>query len=115
MKNVAQLCLDLTSLFEAEVLVDLMLQRWQHPYASDKEFANGLLENAAEILRMAVNGEGSPPGIPAEGLSLIAAIWWAERQQLAGDSPEVDKREAWLAAVRHALPSCFCDPNDLGP
>ncbi|MCY2954583.1 MAG: hypothetical protein NTU53_21855 [Planctomycetota bacterium] len=113
MKNVAQLCLDFTSLFEAEVLVTLMLHRWQHPYADDKDFANELLEDAAQLLRMAVNGEGSPPGIPAESLSLIAAIWYAEQQKLTSESPEAEKRQAWLAAVRRSLPSCFCDPGDL--
>ena len=113
MKTVAQQCLDLTSLFEAEVLVRLMLHHWKHPYADDEDFANGLLEDAAQLLRMAVSGEGSPPGIPAEGLSLIAAMWWVEKQQLAADIPGLGKREAWLEAVRHSLPSCFCDPEDI--
>ena len=113
MKSVAQMCLDLTGLFEAEVLVKLMLHRWQHPYVADDEFANGLLENAAQLLRMAVSGEGSPPGIPAESLSLIAAIWWAEQLQLTANSLDLEQRRKWLDAVRRALPSCFCDPGDL--
>jgi len=115
MKSLAQMCLELTSLFEAEVLVDLMLHWWQHPYANDKEFANGLLEDASQLLRMAVGGEGGPPGIRPENLSLVAAIWWAEQHQITDESPDAEQRKHWLDAVRRALPSCFCDPSDLTP
>jgi hypothetical protein len=118
MKNVAQLYLDLTGLFEAEVLVELMLWRWNHPYAGDKEFANGLLESTAEILRDASEGQASIEGIPTSNLNFLAAVWYAEHCSLNqgdADPATAEARSAWLSTVRRALPSCFCDPSDLPP
>jgi hypothetical protein len=116
-KSIAEKSLEITSLFEAEVFVWMMLKVWNHPLAEDKEFANGLLEDASEALRAAAGGQELVAGIPPASLNLVAAVWYAEN--CAIDSADVDSsalpaRRAWLATVRRALPSCFCDPSDLG-
>ena len=49
--SVAKLSLQLTGLFEAEVLVELMLRQWKHPLADQTEFRDQLLEQAADVLR----------------------------------------------------------------
>jgi len=120
MKSIAEISLDMTSLFEAEVLVQLMLWRWQHPYAEDRDFANGLLEDASTLLRGAIQGEQIVEGILPDALNLVAAVWQAEQNavELADADPDAElessgARRNWLAAVRHTLPSCFCDQADL--
>jgi hypothetical protein len=115
-KSIAQKSLDITSLFEAEVLVQLMLRNWGHPMADDPEFANGLLENASEALRQAIRGVTLIEGVPSSDLNLIAAVWYVEEcavNQEAIDAEEAAARRNWLSAVRRALPSCFCNPSDL--
>jgi hypothetical protein len=117
MKNLAERSLEITGLFEAEVFVWLMLKAWGgHPLADDKDFANELLENASSALRDASQGVKLIEGVPPTSLNFVAAIWYAETcaVELEQDNPEtVTARNAWLSAVRHGLPSCFCDPSDL--
>ena len=43
-------CLSICPLFEAELLVRLMLINWEHPLAQDESFRQGLLESATELL-----------------------------------------------------------------
>lgn len=115
-QNIAQKSLAMTSLFEAEVLVRLMLRNWVHPLADDPEFADDLLENASEALRQAIAGVTLIEGVPPSDMNLIAALWYVEEctiNQEAIDAEEAAARRNWLSAVRHALPSCFCDPSDL--
>jgi hypothetical protein len=115
-KTVAERSLDLTSLFEAEILVRLMLWRWGHPLADDEEFAKGLLDDAAAALGDAVRGVQLIEGVPAGDLCFVAAVWYAEQCAVGegGADPETSEgRAKWLEAVRRALPSCFCDPADL--
>ena len=109
----------MTSLFEAEVFVRLLLWRWNHPFADDEEYANWLLENAAGILRNALQGGSLVEGVSFSDLNLIAAVWYAERCAIESGGDDVDTaetmkaRKTWLSAVRRSLPSCFCDPSDL--
>jgi len=115
-KSVAEKCLEVTSLFEAELLVRLMLREWKHPLAEDHEFANGLLEDAARALRDACSGEQLLEELPAPKMNLVAAVWYSEQCAVDIGGPDVEEiegRRAWLEAVRRAVPSCFCDPNDL--
>ena len=115
-QNIAQKSLAMTSLFEAEVLVRLMLRNWGHPLADDPDFADALLENASEALREAIGGVTLIEGVPPADLNLIAALWYVEECTInleAIDAEEATARRNWLAAVRRALPSCFCDPSDL--
>lgn len=115
--SVAQASLGLTGLFEAELLVELMLRYWQHPLAEDAEFRLELLERAAEALRMAVAGNELISGLPGAKMNLVAALWYAEHASLddphAVAVPAAMARVAWLDALRHALTSCFCDPELL--
>lgn len=117
MKSTAERSLNITGMFEAEVLVQLLLSNWKHPYAGDKEFASQLLEDAATVLREVIE-EGAEviEGVPPHDLNLIAAVWCAEHRAVdpGRDDPQtLPKRKAWLEAVRRALPSCFCDPSEL--
>jgi hypothetical protein len=116
MKTTAEKCLEITSLFEAEAFVWLMLEVFNHPFAGDADFANGLLEDASGALRLALLGDQLIEGVPANSLNFIAAVWYAEHCALAianSDSAIIEKRKAWLVAVRQKWPSCFCDPSDL--
>jgi hypothetical protein len=115
-KSIAQKSLEITSLFEAEILVRLMLWRWGHPLADDEEFADGLLEDASSALAEAAQGVQLIEGVPATELNFVAAVWYAENCAVGqgGNDPDtVEQRRAWISAVRRALPSCFCDPADL--
>ena len=117
MKSIAEKSLVITSLFESEVFVQLMLWKWGHPFADDKAFANDLLEDASMILREAIEGVQVLPDIPANDLNFVAAVWYAERLAVDQERDEVESipaREAWLLAVRKTIPSCFCNPSDLG-
>jgi hypothetical protein len=115
--SIAKRSLAYTGLFEAELLVELMLRFWKHPFAGDKEFRNGLLESAAEALRTAVAGQELIQGLPAQAMDLVSAVWYAEWSDLAstasGDRAERKRRQRWLKSVRQSLPSCFCDPELL--
>ena len=116
MKSIAAKSLEMTSLFEAELLVWLMLRNWAHPLADDKEFANGLIEDASAVLRDATEGMQLIEGIPPTSLNFVAAVWYAEFcavEQEGVDPATAAARKAWLTAVQRALPSCFCDPSDL--
>ena len=116
MKSIAEKSFEMTSLFEAEVFVQLMLWRWQHPHANDPEFVNGLLETASSALQDALQGQQLIEGLPAADFNLVAAVWYAESCALDFhdlDPDTVPGRRAWLDAVRRALPSCFCNPSDL--
>jgi hypothetical protein len=115
--SIAEESLRITGLFEAELLLELMLRHWHHPLADDADFRIELLEHAAEALRLAVAGDVLISGLPAANTNLVAAIWYAEQSlssvstfESAGETPA---RVAWLDAVRHSLPSCFCDPGFL--
>jgi len=113
---VARKSLELTGLFEAELLVELMLRFWQHPLADDREFRNDLLEKTAEILRQAVAGVRVMEVVRAENTNFVAAMWygeWTATQELIGES--VEGRKRWLDTVQRAMPSCFCNPDDLPP
>jgi len=112
--SVAKGCLAFSGLFEAEVLVELMLRYWTHPLADDEEFRNALLEAASSVLRSCVGGQKIMEDLPPEKTSFIAAVWYAEWTTLESgtDDPE-GPRQAWLERVRRALPSCFCAPDSL--
>jgi len=111
--SLAEQSLALSGLFEAEVLVELMLRYWRHPSAEDKDFRNELLEGAAAVLRSCVSGQKVLADIPAEQMSFIAAVWYVEWNALADTQDQKGQRQAWLERVRKALPSCFCPPECL--
>jgi hypothetical protein len=117
MKSIAEHSLDLTGLFEAEIFVWLLLKTWNHPLANDRDFANDLLENAAIALRAACEGEQFIEGLPAADFNFIAAVWYVEHcasESTEADPQNIEARRAWRESVRRTLPSCFCNPSDLG-
>src|ERR1700684_130796 len=112
-KNALQFC----GFFESELLLELMLRYWQHPFAADASFRRSLLESAAEVLRSADSGATLIEGLGGENMNLVAAIWYAESAAVSDDrdcdSQVLQSRQAWLETLMRALPSCFCDPKLL--
>ena len=109
--------LEYTGLFEAELLVELMLRYWKHPLADNSGFRNQLLESAVEVLHHSISGTVLIEGLEAENMNLVAAVWYSEWVTLEGSrEPEEVSRSArheWLGKVRKSVPSCFCDPELL--
>lgn len=69
---------------------------------------------AAEVLNRSQAGEQFFEDIQPADMNLVAALWYAESCQVAAvGEPEKQMRQDWLARVRRALPSCFCDPGEL--
>jgi hypothetical protein len=105
-------------MFEGELLTELMLRHWEHPLAEDMVYRSGLIENAAKAIRMSMDGERLVEGLQPSQMNFVAAVWYAEWAGLQSSSPEIPaaelhQREGWLEAVRRAVPSCFCDQEDL--
>jgi hypothetical protein len=110
--------LRLCSTFEAEVLLELLLRHWHHPRAADGEFRNDLLESTTEALIAAKSGTVLLEDLRSHETNFIAAVWYVEWSALESGVVEssvndVQARREWLDAVRHAIPSCFVDPDLL--
>ena len=117
MRSIAEKSLDLCQLFEAELLLELMLRYWAHPRADDREFRSHLLETATEVLREAVGGASFIEGVVPSNMNFVAAVYYAETRSFeeSADTPSAKKaRQDWLATIGRSLPSCFCDPDLLG-
>ena len=116
-RSIAKACLQLTGLFEAELLTELILRFWNHPLAEDAEFRSALLEAAAEALRSSVSGERLFDDLEPKNVNFVAALWYAESANIGDQSqstePQVELRRKWLDALVRALPSCFCNPDAL--
>lgn len=113
--NNAQRCLAICPLFEAELLLALMLRNWGHPFAGDEVFQQSVLESATELLTTASDETCTElfiEGLPANDMNFVSAVWYVEWCGAQDDDRERDGRQKWLADVRRALPSCFC-PLDL--
>lgn len=117
--SVAKESLRMTGLFEAELLIELMLRYWQHPLCNDRWFCQQLLENASEALRQSVAGTRFIDTLKPKHMNLVAAAYYAEWSALSTALPselteaERKQREDWLAAIRRSIPGCFCDPEEL--
>jgi hypothetical protein len=112
--SVAKKCLAFTGLFEAELLVELMLRYWGHPLAAKADFRNNLLEGACEALRSSIAGEQLMEDIPPKQMNFVAAVWYVEWSGLQDGVVERKKqRHKWLDKVRKAIPSCFCPLDRL--
>jgi hypothetical protein len=107
-------CLAFSGLFEAELLIELMLRYWSHPLALDEEFRTALLEGAADALRSCIAGQQLMEDIPPDQMNLVAAAWYAEWNALSsGVEDPQGQRQLWLDNLRQAIPSCFCRPDRL--
>ncbi len=114
--SIAKRSLNLTGMFEAEVLVELLLWRWDHPFKNDAEFRNDLLENAAAALKAAIDGEKLFDDLPASETNFIAAIYFAEWSALNSSHDDPDgSRQKWLSSLQKSIPSCFCAQRQLPP
>lgn len=114
--NIAKESLRFSGLYEAELLLELMLRYWKHPSAADADFPSSLIESATEGLRLASEGNPIIEGLAAQKTNFVAAIWCAEAMAVAeasSDEQERTARQLWCDTVRRCLPSCFCDPQDL--
>ena len=119
-KSNAEASLAICSLFESEILLRLMMRHWEHPRADDDDFQTQLLEAATEVLKAACVNQDHVfiDGLPASAMNFVAAIWYAENLaleelQTSHETEEMAARVKWLESIRRALPSCFCDPNEL--
>ncbi len=118
MTSLAQGALEICSLFEGELLVELMFRQWDHPQADDRDYRSTLLETTTEVLQAAVGGTSLIKGLPARDTNFVAALYYAETRALENPDTDLDhesmaRRKNWLDCVRHSLPSCFCDPGLL--
>lgn len=117
--SIAKESLRMTGLFEAELLIELMLRFWHHPLCNDRWFRDQLLENAAEALRLSIAGTQLIEALRPKHMNLVAAVHYVEwsavsaMQPDASNAVEIQQRQEWLAAIRHAIPGCFCDPEEL--
>lgn len=117
--SIAKASLQYSGLFEAELLVELMLRYWKHPLADDQDFRNRLLESAVEALHAAASGHELIQGLQPQNTNLVAAIWYAETNSPVTSQEEEESlghtaaRQEWRLTVRHVLPSCFCNPEML--
>jgi hypothetical protein len=113
--SIAERCFALTGLYEAELLIELMLRHWGHPKAGDSDFRNELLESAVEVLKSSIGGEELIEGIPPSQVNLVMAIWFAEWNSLnQGLGQEQAARREWLEKVKRSIPSCFSEQDALG-
>ncbi len=115
--NNAKRCLAICPLFEAELLLQLMLSSWQHPLANDDSFRQSLLESATELLMAASDDDCKQifiEGLKPNEMNFVAAVWYAEWSGVQDDPHERELRNLWLKNVRRSLPSCFCSSDLLG-
>ena|SRR5437773_5170597 len=116
-RSIAKACLQLTGLFEAELLTELILRFWNHPLAEDASFRTSLLEAAAEALRASIGGERLFDDLEPKNVNFVAALWYAESIAVSDENQsleaQLELRRKWLDTILRALPSCFCNPNTL--
>lgn len=113
--NVAKRCLAICPLFEGELLLELILRHWQHPFADEELYRQQLLEAATEVLMTSSDPSCRHvfiDGLPTQDMNFVSAIWYTEICAIQDDDRERHRRQVWLNDVRRCLPSCFC-PSDL--
>jgi hypothetical protein len=114
--SIAKRCLEICPLFEAELLLELMMRQWGHPLADNEEFRQVLLESATELLMTASDPtcqEIFIEGLPAQQMNLVSAIWYCEWCGVQDSAEDRSSRQRWLDKVRKSLPSCFCGTDLL--
>ena len=116
--NNADQCLAICPLFEAELLLALMLEKWGHPNADDEGFRADLLEATTELLQVASDENCKEifiEGMPSRDMNFVSAVWYVEWNSVQDAAANRQERELWLRKVRQTLPSCFCPAENLGP
>jgi len=113
--NTAKRCLAICPLFEAELLLELMLRDWKHPFAAEESFRQNLLESATELLMAASDDSCTEvfiEGMSAYEMNFVSAVWYIEWSAVQDDCQVQERRREWLRDIRRSLPSCFC-PTDF--
>ena len=113
--NTAGLCFTFCSLFESEIFLQLVLEKWDHPLASDVDFRQDILEAASSLLEIASDEHCSEffiEDLPANQMNFVAAVWYVEFCSIQDPVENRQARDNWLTEIRKSLPSCFC-PSDL--
>lgn len=116
--NTAGHCFAFCSLFESEILLHLILEKWNHPLSSDDGFRQDILETAASLLETAADEHCTDvfiEGMKANQMNFIAAIWYVEFCSIQDPVENRQERHNWLVDVRRSLPSCFCSTELLEP
>lgn len=108
--STASQCYAFCSLFESEVLLQLMMERWQHPFADNESYRSGLLESATELLSTAAEKSCAQvfiESLTAQDMNFVAAVWYCEWCGIQDDREQYEARQKWLNEMRSSLPSCF--------
>ncbi len=116
--NTAGHCFAFCSLFESEILLQLILEKWNHPLSSDDGFRQDILEATTTLLETAADENCSEifiEGIPANQMNFIAAVWYIELCSIQDPVENRQARNDWLVDIRKSLPSCFCSSELLEP
>lgn len=116
--NVAKRCLAICPLFEGELLLELILRHWHHPFAAEEPFRQQLMEAATEVLMTSSDPSCQHVfinGLAPQEMSFVSAIWYAEFCAVQDDDRQRDLRKKWLDEIRRCLPSCFCPSSLLEP
>lgn len=113
-QSIAKRCLAFATLFEAELLTELVLRYWSHPYAEVSSFRNDLLEAAVDVLKASSRGEQLMEDLKPQDMNFVAALWYAEWNSVtAGVDEKLKERRKWLETVRRSVPSCFVEKDRL--
>lgn len=116
--NTAGQCFAFCSLFESEILLQLILEKWNHPLSMEDGFRQDVLEAAAALLETASDEHCSEifiEGLPANQMNFIAAVWYVEFCSIQDPVDDRQTRHQWLIDIRKSLPSCFCSTDMLAP
>ena len=111
-ENSVERALRFTGTFESELLLELMLRYWKHPFAEDAEFRSNLLGTVSDILLASHNGETLIEGLSPEDMNFVSAVWYCEH--LAEDGGQVEDRQRFADVLRRSVPGCFVDEDDIG-
>ncbi len=79
--NTAKRCLAICPLFEAELLLELMLINWGHPFSNEESYRQELLESTTEVLMAASNDSCTDvfiEGLPTKEMNFVSAVWYVE-------------------------------------
>ena len=94
--STAKRCLAICPLFEAELLVQLMLNHWDHPFVDNESFVQGLLESATELLLAAADEtctESFIEGLPTNEMNFVSAVWYVEWCGAQNNNRERERRQ----------------------
>jgi hypothetical protein len=113
-KSLPRRLVEFCSLFEAELLVELMLRFWRHPFADDAQYRTHLLSSAMEVLKESDAGKRFIEDLPPDQMNFVTAVWYVEWISITDKSEDpTNERQTWLETIRRSLPSCFCDQEML--